>query len=151
MRLTFTTEGTVDLDFVTLEPRTTYNGLKHFRPDLVKALADLQPRFMRFPGGCITHGLGMDNMYHWDRTIGDVEHRPHNFNLWGYHQSFRIGYYEYLCLCETIGAKPLPVLPAAVSCQNTSQGPVPIAQNSTKCSTSSMYAGMSFCAIGTGP
>ena len=128
LRLTFTTEGTVDLDFVTLEPRTTYNGLKHFRPDLVKALADLQPRFMRFPGGCITHGLGMDNMYHWDRTIGDVEHRPHNFNLWGYHQSFRIGYYEYLCLCETIGAKPLPVLPAAVSCQNTSQGPVPIAQ-----------------------
>ena len=128
LRLTFTTEGTVDLDFVTLEPRTTYNGLKHFRPDLVKALADLQPRFMRFPGGCITHGLGMDNMYHWDRTIGDVEHRPHNFNLWGYHQSFRIGYYEYLCLCETIGAKPLPVLPAAVSCQNTSQGPVPVAQ-----------------------
>ena len=33
-----------------------------------------------------------------------------------------------MCLCETIGAKPLPVLPAAVSCQNTSQGPVPIAQ-----------------------
>ena len=128
LRLTFTTEGTVDLDFVTLEPRTTYNGLKHFRPDLVKALADLHPRFMRFPGGCITHGLGMGNMYHWDRTIGDVEHRPHNFNLWGYHQSFCIGYYEYLCLCETIGAKPLPVLPAAVSCQNTSQGPVPIAQ-----------------------
>ena len=118
----------MDLDFVTLEPRTTYRGLKHFRPDLVKALADLHPRFMRFPGGCITHGLGMDNMYHWDRTIGPVEHRPHNFNLWGYHQSFRIGYYEYLCLCETIGAKPLPVLPAGVSCQNTSQGPVPVAQ-----------------------
>ena len=128
LRLTFSGEGAIDLDFVTLEPRTTYQGLKHFRPDLVKALADLHPRFMRFPGGCITHGLGMDNMYHWDRTIGPVEHRPHNFNLWGYHQSFRIGYYEYLCLCETIGAKPLPVLPAGVSCQNTSQGPVPIAQ-----------------------
>lgn len=128
LRLSFGAEGVVDLDFVTLEPRTTYRGLKHFRPDLVKALADLHPRFMRFPGGCITHGLGMDNMYHWDRTIGPVEHRPHNFNLWGYHQSFRIGYYEYLCLCETIGAKPLPVLPAAVSCQNTSQGPVPVAQ-----------------------
>lgn len=128
LRLTFTTEGTVDLDFVTLEPRTTYNGLKHFRPDLVKALADLQPRFMRFPGGCITHGLGLNNMYHWDRTIGPVEHRPHNFNVWGYHQSFRIGFYEYFRLCETIGAKPLPVLPAGMSCQNTSQGPVPVAQ-----------------------
>ena len=128
LRLTFDGEGVIDLDFVTLEPRTTYRGLKHFRPDLVEALADLKPRFMRFPGGCITHGLGMDNMYHWGRTIGPVEHRPHNFNLWGYHQSFRIGYYEYLCLCETIGAKPLPVLPAGVSCQNTSQGPVPVAQ-----------------------
>ena len=128
LRLAFAGEGVIDLDFVTLESRTTYRGLKHFRPDLVEALADLKPRFMRFPGGCITHGLGMDNMYHWDRTIGPVEHRPHNFNLWGYHQSFRIGYYEYLCLCETIGAKPLPVLPAGVSCQNTSQGPVPVAQ-----------------------
>lgn len=128
LRLTFTGEGVIDLDFVTLEPRTTYRGLRHFRLDLVEALADLKPRFMRFPGGCITHGLGMDNMCHWDCTIGPVEHRSHNFNFWGYHQSFRIGYYEYLRLCETIGAKPLPVLPAGVSCQNTGQGPVPVEQ-----------------------
>ena len=128
LRLTFPEPGTIDLDFVSLEPRTTYKDLKHFRPDLVEALADLHPRFMRFPGGCITHGLGLNNMYHWDRTIGPVEHRPHNFNVWGYHQSFRIGFYEYFRLCETIGAKPLPVLPAGMSCQNTSQGPVPVAQ-----------------------
>jgi hypothetical protein len=57
LRLTFAGEGVIDLDFVTLEPRTTYHGLKHFRPDLVEALADLKPRFMRFPGGCITHGM----------------------------------------------------------------------------------------------
>ncbi|MCH9276578.1 alpha-L-arabinofuranosidase [Bifidobacterium amazonense] len=128
LRVAFDEPGTVDVDFVSCEPRTTYKGLEHFRPDLVKALDELHPRFMRFPGGCITHGLGMSNMYHWDRTIGDVEHRPHNFNVWGYHQSFRIGFYEYFRLCETIGAKPLPVLPAGVSCQNTSQGPVPVAQ-----------------------
>ena len=128
LRLIFPEPGTIDLDFVSLEPRTTYKDLKHFRPDLVEALADLHPRFMRFPGGCITHGLGLNNMYHWDRTIGPVEHRPHNFNVWGYHQSFRIGFYEYFRLYETIGAKPLPVLPAGMSCQNTSQGPVPVAQ-----------------------
>ncbi|MBW3092460.1 alpha-L-arabinofuranosidase [Bifidobacterium sp. 82T10] len=128
LRVAFDQPGVVDVDFVSCEPRTTYKGLEHFRPDLVKALDELHPRFMRFPGGCITHGLGMSNMYHWDRTIGDVEHRPHNFNVWGYHQSFRIGFYEYFRLCETIGAKPLPVLPAGASCQNTSQGPVPVAQ-----------------------
>ena len=149
LRLAFAGEGVIDLDFVTLEPRTTYRGLKHFRPDLVEALADLKPRFMRFPGGCITHGLGMDNMYHWDRTIGPVEHRPHNFNLWGYHQSFRIGYYEYLCLCETIGAKPLPVLPAGVSCQNTSQGPVPVAQEDMPAYIDEVLHLIEFCNGGT--
>ena len=50
LRLIFPEPGTIDLDFVSLEPRTTYKDLKHFRPDLVEALADLHPRFMRFPG-----------------------------------------------------------------------------------------------------
>ena len=127
LRVLFLDAGVVDVDFISCEPTTTYKGLEHFRPDLVQALDELHPRFMRFPGGCISHGLGLDNMYRWERTIGPVEHRPHNFNVWGYHQSFRIGFYEYFRLCETIGAKPLPVLPAGVSCQNTSQGPVPIA------------------------
>jgi len=30
-----------------------------------------------------------------------------------------LGYFEYFQFCEDIGAKPLPVLPAAVSCQNS--------------------------------
>ena len=145
LRLTFPEPGTIDLDFVSLEPRTTYKDLKHFRPDLVEALADLHPRFMRFPGGCITHGLGLNNMYHWDRTIGPVEHRPHNFNVWGYHQSFRIGFYEYFRLCETIGAKPLPVLPAGMSCQNTSQGPVPVAQEDMPAYIDEVFYFIEFC------
>ncbi|OZG66508.1 alpha-L-arabinofuranosidase C-terminal domain-containing protein [Bifidobacterium eulemuris] len=146
LRFTFTQPGELDLDFISLEPAATTQGLTaHMRPDLVQALAELKPRFMRFPGGCITHGLGMENMYHWDRTIGAVEHRPHNFNTWGYHQSFRIGYYEYLCLCEAIGAKPLPVLPAAVSCQNTSQGPVPIAERDMPTYIDEVLALVEFC------
>ncbi|MBT1172769.1 alpha-L-arabinofuranosidase [Bifidobacterium sp. MA2] len=145
LRLGFPKTGVVDLDFVSLEPRTTYKGLEHFCPDLVEALADLKPRFMRFPGGCVAHGLGLDNMYHWDRTIGPVEHRPHDFNLWGYHQSFRLGYYEYLRLCETIGAKPLPVLAAGVSCQNTAQGPVPIALEDMPAYIDEVLALIDFC------
>jgi alpha-L-arabinofuranosidase len=30
-----------------------------------------------------------------------------------------LGYFEYFQFCEDIGAKPLPVVPAAVSCQNS--------------------------------
>ena len=117
LRVLFRDAGVVDVDFVSCEPTTTYKGLEHCRPDLVRALDELHPRFMRFPGGCITHGLGLDNMYRWERTIGPVEHRPHNVNVWGYHQSFRIGFYEYFRLCETISATPLPVLPATFSSQ----------------------------------
>ena len=48
-----------------------------------------------------------------------IEERVEQRNIWGYHQTAGLGYYEYFQFCEDIGAKPLPVLPAAVSCQNS--------------------------------
>ncbi|MBT1180798.1 alpha-L-arabinofuranosidase [Bifidobacterium sp. CP2] len=117
-----TAPATLRLDWVSLRPCGEDGEPLLFRPDLLEALKDLSPRFMRFPGGCITHGLGTGNMYRWKRTIGQVEHRPHQFNLWGYHQSFTIGFHEYFLLCEAIGAEPVPILPVGVSCQNTPGG-----------------------------
>jgi alpha-L-arabinofuranosidase len=48
-----------------------------------------------------------------------VEQRKAQRNIWGYHQTSGLGYFEYFQFCEDIGAKPLPVFPAAVSCQNS--------------------------------
>ena len=113
------TKGGVALDEISLFPRRTFksrpNGL---RPDLAQAIADLKPRFMRFPGGCLVHGRGLGNMYRWKDSIGPVEQRRGQANLWGYHQSLGLGYFEYFQFCEDIGAKPLPVVPAGVCCQN---------------------------------
>lgn len=50
-------------------------------------------------------------MYRWKRTIGKVEERPTWRSNWGYNQSLGLGYYEYFCFCEEIGAEPVPVLP----------------------------------------
>ncbi len=115
-----TTEGKLALDMISLFPQQTFknrpNGL---RQDLAQTLADMKPRFIRFPGGCLVHGDGLGNMYRWKNTIGPVEQRKEQRNIWGYHQSVGLGYYEYFQFCEDIGAKPLPVLPAAVSCQNS--------------------------------
>lgn len=115
-----TTKGKLALDMISLFPEQTFkkraNGL---RADLAQALADMKPGFVRFPGGCLVHGDGLGNMYRWKNTIGPVEQRVEQKNLWGYHQTVGLGYYEYFQLCEDIGAKPLPVLPAAVSCQNS--------------------------------
>jgi beta-xylosidase/alpha-L-arabinofuranosidase len=112
--------GGIALDEVSLFPRSTFKGRANgLRADLAQAIADLRPRFIRFPGGCVAHGNGLGNMYRWRDTVGPVERRKQQSNIWGYHQSAGLGYYEYFQFCEDIGAKPLPVVAAGVCCQNS--------------------------------
>ncbi len=112
-----TGEGDLFMDMISLFPRKTFKGRKNgLRADLAQALAELKPAMFRFPGGCIAHGQGLDNAYRWKDTIGDVAERKPNWNLWGYHQTYGLGYFEYFQLCEDIGAEPLPILPVGVSC-----------------------------------
>src|ERR1017187_9636518 len=50
-------KGIVDLDMVSLFPRHTWkNRPGGLRADMVQALADMHPGFLRFPGGCIVEG-----------------------------------------------------------------------------------------------
>lgn len=113
------TKGGVAVDEVSLFPRKTFknrpNGL---RADLAQVIADLKPKFVRFPGGCLVHGYGLGNLYRWQDTVGPVEQRRGQPNIWGYHQSVGLGYFEYFQFCEDIEAKPLPVVAAGVCCQN---------------------------------
>ena len=112
--------GEIELDMISLFPQNTFKGRKNgLRPDLAQTLADMHPRFVRFPGGCVAHGDGLKNIYQWKNTIGPLETRKPARNLWGYHQSMGLGYYEYFQFCEDIGAEPLPVLAAGVPCQNS--------------------------------
>ena len=112
--------GEIELDMISLFPQNTFKGRKNgLRPDLAQTLADMHPRFFRFPGGCVAHGDGLKNIYQWKNTIGPLEARKPARNLWGYHQSMGLGYYEYFQFCEDIGAEPLPVLAAGVPCQNS--------------------------------
>jgi len=113
--------GSVDFDMASLIPADAYGadwpggGL---RPDLVQALKDLKPSFLRFPGGCIIEGsYYQHNFYDWKDTVGPVEARKENFNTWGYMQSYGLGYYEYFMLAEAIGAEPLPVVHSGLLCQ----------------------------------
>ena len=115
--------GDLDIDQVSLMPEDTYKG-HGLRKDLAQALADLNPKFMRFPGGCVVHGGGDGfwNTYRWKTTIGPKEQRRQLKNTWGYHQSCGLGYFEYFQFCEDLGMEPVPILPAGVSCQGTNGG-----------------------------
>ena len=116
-------EGDLDIDQISLMPQDTYMG-HGLRKDLAQALADLHPRFMRFPGGCVVHGGGDGfwDTYRWKTTIGPKELRRGLKNTWGYHQSMGLGYYEYFQFCEDLGMQPVPILPCGVSCQGTNGG-----------------------------
>jgi len=108
------------VDMISLFPEETFchrkNGL---RKDLAQTIANLHPKFVRFPGGCMSHGDGLDNIYHWHHTIGNLEDRKPDRNIWHYHQTRGLGFYEYFQFCEDINAEPLPVLAAGVPCQNS--------------------------------
>ena len=116
-------KGALDIDMVSLMPGTTFKG-HGMRADLAQALADLHPKFMRFPGGCVVHGGGDGfwNTYRWKTTVGPKEQRRGLKNTWGYHQSMGLGYFEYFQFCEDLGMEPVPILPCGVSCQGTNGG-----------------------------
>lgn len=118
-----TVAGQLCIDFVSLFPQKTFHGHKNgLRPDLAQTLADLHPRFMRFPGGCVAHGNGLENMYNWKETIGPLWERKTQSNIWNYHQSRGLGYFEFFQFCEDLNMEPLPIIPAGVPCQNSSRG-----------------------------
>lgn len=115
--------GKYALDMISLFPQKTFKGRKNgLRDDLAQAIADIHPRFVRFPGGCLVHGDGVDNIYNWKETIGSLEARKSAPNIWRYHQTRGLGYFEYFQFCEDIGAEPLPVVAAGVPCQNSGIG-----------------------------
>ena len=115
--------GKFAFDMVSLFPQKTFKWHKNgLRADLASLIADIHPKFVRFPGGCLAHGDGIQNIYKWKNTIGDLETRKPDRNLWGYHQTMGLGYFEYFQFCEDIGAAPVPVIAAAVPCQNSGTG-----------------------------
>ena len=92
-----------------------------FREEVVGAIAALKPGFVRFPGGCAAQGRTFEEQFDWKRTICPPAERPCVSNLWGYTTNFRLGFYEYFLLCERLGAEPVPVVAAGMTCRHFSK------------------------------
>ncbi|PKB16480.1 alpha-L-arabinofuranosidase C-terminal domain-containing protein [Flavobacterium sp. 5] len=128
LRFTFEGTGVIDLDMISMFPEDTWKGRKNgMRKDLVQLLYDMQPGFLRFPGGCIVEGRTLAQRYQWKKSVGAVEDREILINRWNtefehkptpdYFQSFGLGFFEYFQLSEDIGASPLPILSCGMACQ----------------------------------
>lgn len=134
-QLSLSFKGDISIDMVSLVPQDVWGALEEetsktahlnykgnpnyrLRKDLVNTLVELHPTFLRFPGGCISEGSYIwENVYDWKESVGDVEVRKENFNVWGYNMTMGLGYMEYFQLAEDLNATPLPVMACGVLCQ----------------------------------
>ena len=137
LKITFEGTGSIDLDMISLFPEDTWKGRKNgMRRDIVQLLADMNPGFLRFPGGCIVEGRTLAQRYQWKKTVGPLEERELLINRWNtefdhrpapdYFQSFGIGFFEYFQLAEDLDAEPLPILGCGMACQFNTAELVPI-------------------------
>lgn len=143
-------EGIVAVDMVSLFPKDTYKGRENgMRKDLATMLEELEPKFLRFPGGCIIEGYDENTAYDWKDSIGvdsngdplmfngrygDVAARKQGTNLWTNlsmtddpypsFMTYGLGFFEYFQLAEDLGAVGVPVINCGLFCQMRGCDPV---------------------------
>jgi len=142
--------GKAALDMISLFPEDTFKGRENgMRKDLGEKLEELEPKFLRFPGGCIIEGHDYDTLYNWKYSIGtgddgmplefggrygDIAARKQGINLWTNisatddpfpcFMTYGLGFYEYFQLAEDIGAIGVPVINCGIYCQMRGKGGV---------------------------
>ena len=97
--------GTLLVDFVSLmRADARRDGM--LRPDLLQALQNLQPSFIRWPGGSYA------STYKWKECIGPYASRGYHPNMyWGGYSGYGgFGTDEFLGLCRKLKCEPLIVL-----------------------------------------
>ena len=117
--------GNFQMDVISLMPSDTFNGGKSvFRADIVENIKHYSPSFIRFPGGCIVHGINAATMYKWKETIGPAENRRGEWSKWApFYRTDGIGYHEFYELCEYTGADAMYVIPTGMVCPGWTKQP----------------------------
>lgn len=164
-------KGTVWFDMVSLFPEDTYKGRENgLRADMCELLEELQPKFLRFPGGCVIEGYDEMTAYDWkdsigvgkdglplkfNGTYGDVAVRSQGVSIWTNLEitddlypsffSYGLGFYEYFQLAEDIGAIGVPVLNCGLYCQARGKGPVDMESDEFKQYVQDMLDLVEFC------
>lgn len=164
-------KGSVALDMISLFPVDTFKGRENgMRKDLGEMLEELEPKFLRFPGGCVIEGYDCETAYNWKDSVGtgsnglplefdggygDVAARKQGINLWTNvsatddpypcFMSYGLGFYEYFQLAEDIGAVGVPVINCGLYCQMRGRGPVDMESDEFRQYIQDMHDLVEFC------
>jgi alpha-N-arabinofuranosidase len=99
--------GTIWFSQVSLFPPTYDNRPNGNRSDIMELLADMQPKFLRLPGGNYLEGDYINERFDWKKTIGDISQRPGHRSPWNYWSTDGFGLMEYLEWCEDLHMEPV--------------------------------------------
>jgi alpha-N-arabinofuranosidase len=124
-QVTLDQPGTVWLGLVSLFPPTWNDQPNGFRKDLMQMLVDLNPKFLRFPGGNYVEGDTVETRFDWKKTIGPIEERPGHPCPWGYRSTDGMGLLEFLEWCEDMKAEPVLAVYAGYSLKGAHVNPGP--------------------------
>jgi len=114
--ITTTAPGQIWFQQVSLFPPTFHNRANGNRPDIMQLLADMNPKFLRFPGGNYLEGNTIPTRFNWKNTIGDPAQRPgHQNDGWGYWSTDGLGLLEFLYWCEDLKMQPVLAVYAGYS------------------------------------
>jgi alpha-N-arabinofuranosidase len=115
--------GTLWLNQVSLFLPTYHNRPNGNRVDLMQKMADLNPGFLRLPGGNYLEGNTIDQRFEWKNTVGPIQERPGHESPWGYRSDDGLGLLEYLEWCEDLNMQPLLAVYAGYSLNGTHVNP----------------------------
>ncbi len=164
-------KGSAAFDMISLFPDDTFKGRENgMRKDLGEILEELEPKFLRFPGGCVIEGYDYETLYNWKNSIGtgsnglplefggvygDIAARKQGINLWTdvaatedpypCFMSYGLGFYEYFQLAEDIGAIGVPVINCGIYCQMRGRGPVDTGTDEFRQYVQDMHDLIEFC------
>ncbi len=124
-QITLDQPGTIWLGMVSLFPPTWNDQPNGFRKDLMQMLVDLNPKFLRFPGGNYVEGDTVETRFDWKKTVGPIEERHGHPCPWGYRSTDGLGLLEFLEWCEDMKAEPVLAVYAGYSLKGLHVNPGP--------------------------
>ena len=117
--------GTIWFSLVSVFPPTFDDQPNGFRPDIMQMMADMKPKFLRFPGGNYLEGDQIADRFEWKKTIGPLTDRPGHLAPWGYRSSDGLGLHEFLLWCDALNAQPVLAVYAGYSLKGAHVNPGP--------------------------
>jgi alpha-N-arabinofuranosidase len=94
-------EGSAEVDMVHLFAQSALD-VGGMRPDVLRAITDLKPASIRYPGGCFA------SAYRWKDGIGPRDQRRYFPNvIWADRDPSQFGTDEFIDLCRRSGAEPI--------------------------------------------